>query len=123
MTLLITIIMSAREAIARQCRNGGFPSSAVRCGTMDSFDISALGSEPLIIFCVATAGKGEFPGNGRNFWEKINARSADLQGTLGGLKYAVFGLGDSHYWGKGTEDSDNNDNTTNTHVAIVINYS
>merc|ERR1719277_766452 len=26
-------------------------------------------------------------------------------GSLGSTKYAMFGLGDSHYWGKGTEDS------------------
>lgn len=56
------------KAIARQCRSGGYASSAVRCGTMDSFDVGTLASEPLIVFCVATAGKGEFPGNGRNFW-------------------------------------------------------
>jgi len=93
------------KAIARQCRGGGYPSTAVRCGTMDSFDVSALASEPLIVFCVATAGKGEFPGNGRNFWEKLSARAKELEGTLGGLKYSVFGLGDSHYWGKGTEES------------------
>ena len=104
------------KAVARQCRNGGFASSAVRCGTMDSFDVAALlvrsfsechegpykhfftlerhktvraelilerafspkpktdkksseaalASEPLVVFCVATAGKGEFCGNGRN---------------------------------------------------------
>ena len=30
------------KAVARQCRNGGFASSAVRCGTMDSFDVAAL---------------------------------------------------------------------------------
>jgi len=93
------------KAIARQCRGGGFASSAVRCATMDSFDIAALPSEPLVIFCIATAGKGEFPGNGRGFWTKITERSAELQGKLSETKYAVFGLGDSHYWGKGTEDS------------------
>jgi len=93
------------KAVARQCRQGGYASSAVRCGTMDSYDINALASEPLIVFCVATAGKGEFPGNGRNFWEKLSANAKDLEGKLGGLKYTVFGLGDSHYWGKGTEES------------------
>mmetsp|Transcript_40551 Transcript_40551/g.88643 ORF Transcript_40551/g.88643 Transcript_40551/m.88643 type:complete len:952 (+) Transcript_40551:71-2926(+) len=93
------------KAIARQCRNGGYASSSVRCGTMDSFDVGALPSEPLIIFVVSTAGKGEFPGNGRGFWTKLGERSGELQGQLGSTKYAVFGLGDSHYWGKGTEDS------------------
>lgn len=89
------------KAIARQCRQGGYASSAVRCATMDSFDLNALAAEPLIIFCVATAGKGEFAGNGRQFWNKISTSDLDLSS----LKYCVFGLGDSHYWGKGTEDS------------------
>ncbi|CAE7246854.1 sir1, partial [Symbiodinium sp. CCMP2456] len=90
------------KAVARQCRNGGFASSAVRCGTMDSFDVAALASEPLVVFCVATAGKGEFCGNGRNMFGKLQERS-DL--SLSDLKYCIFGLGDSHYWGKGTEES------------------
>jgi hypothetical protein len=44
----------------------GYAGSAVRCGTMDSFDVGALPAEPVVIFCVATAGKGEFCGNGRS---------------------------------------------------------
>ena len=93
------------KAVARQCRNGGFANSAVRCGTRDSFDVRALASEPLLVFCVATAGKGEFPGNLRSFWEKLQAASGQLEGTLTETQYAIFGLGDSHYWGNGTEDS------------------
>mmetsp|Transcript_61251 Transcript_61251/g.189794 ORF Transcript_61251/g.189794 Transcript_61251/m.189794 type:complete len:832 (+) Transcript_61251:2-2497(+) len=93
------------KAVARQCRNGGYVTSSVRCGTMDSFDVNALASEPLVVFCVATAGKGEFPGNGRGFWGKLSERAEELKGALGGVKYTVFGLGDSHYWGKGTEES------------------
>jgi len=90
------------KAVARQCRNGGFASSAVRIGTMDSFDVGALAAEPLVVFAVATAGKGEFCGNGRGFFSKLSSRS-DLD--LKDMKYCIFGLGDSHYWGKGTEDS------------------
>ena len=37
-----------------------------------------------------------------NFFQKLSDRS-DL--TLNDLKYCIFGLGDSHYWGKGTEES------------------
>mmetsp|Transcript_92353 Transcript_92353/g.270333 ORF Transcript_92353/g.270333 Transcript_92353/m.270333 type:complete len:950 (+) Transcript_92353:70-2919(+) len=93
------------KAVARQCRGGGYASSAVRCGTLDSYDVNGLASEPLLVLCVATAGKGEFPGNGRNFWTKLSERSSEMQGSLSSLKYTVFGLGDSHYWGKGTEES------------------
>merc|ERR1719386_107632 len=81
------------KAIARQCRSGGFPSSAVKCATMDSFDVGALASETLVVFCVATAGKGEFPGNGRSLWGKLKDRATALKGTLGGMKYTIFGLG------------------------------
>ena len=35
-----------------------FFGKAVRCGTMDSFDVGALTAETLVVFCVATAGKG-----------------------------------------------------------------
>eukprot|EP00933_Yihiella_yeosuensis_P073285 TRINITY_DN81923_c0_g1_i1.p1 TRINITY_DN81923_c0_g1~~TRINITY_DN81923_c0_g1_i1.p1 ORF type:complete len:963 (+),score=246.48 TRINITY_DN81923_c0_g1_i1:54-2891(+) len=93
------------KEIARQCRGGGYASSAVRCATMDSFDINALASEPFVIFCIATAGKGEMPGNGRSFGAQLTERASELEGTLSGLTYCMFGLGDSHYWGKGTEDS------------------
>jgi len=93
------------KAIARECRNGGFSGSAVKCVTMDSFNVGELAKEALVVFCVATAGKGEMCGNGRSFWNQINDRADDLKGTLGDMKYAMFGLGDSHYWGKGTEDS------------------
>jgi sulfite reductase (NADPH) hemoprotein beta-component len=92
------------KAISSQCRNGGFGSGA-RLAIMDSFDVRALANESLVVFVASTAGKGEFPGNGKGFWENINKLSGELEGKLGSMKYAVFGLGDSHYWGKGTEDS------------------
>lgn len=60
---------------------GGYAGSAVRCGTMDSFDIGALASEPLVVFCVATAGKGEFCGNGRS-------------------SVSSFCFGDLQFWGE-----------------------
>jgi len=93
------------KKVARQCRAGGFASSAVRCQAMDAFDVTALPAEPCILFCLSTAGKGEIPGNGRNFWENLSKRVGDLADKLGDVKYSVFGLGDSHYWGKGTPDS------------------
>ena len=37
-----------------------------------------------------------------NFFQKLSDRS-DL--ALNDFKYCIFGLGDSHYWGKGTEES------------------
>ena len=47
--------------MAWQCRDGGYAYSAVRCSAPDAFNVGAPGSEAFVVFCVATAGKGEFP--------------------------------------------------------------
>ena len=48
------------------------------------------------IFIVATAGNGDAPLNFRKFWDSLFEMSLD-QSCMAGLKYAVFGLGDSKY--------------------------
>ncbi|KAK9351811.1 hypothetical protein V1523DRAFT_415685 [Lipomyces doorenjongii] len=62
---------------------------------MDDFPVEDLGAEENLVIVTSTAGQGEFPQNGRNFWDAVKS-SADLD--LTSVKYAVFGLGDSHYW-------------------------
>lgn len=62
---------------------------------MDDYPIEDLPTEENIVFICSTAGQGEFPQNGRNFWEAVK-NSADLD--LTSVHYSVFGLGDSHYW-------------------------
>lgn len=62
---------------------------------------SHLKSSFLVYFQHSIQAVGEFCGNGRNFFQKLGDRS-DL--ALNELKYCIFGLGDSHYWGKGTEE-------------------
>ncbi|KAK9322744.1 hypothetical protein V1517DRAFT_120290 [Lipomyces orientalis] len=62
---------------------------------MDDFPVEDLGAEENVVLITSTAGQGEFPQNGRNFWEAIKS-STDLD--LASVNYAVFGLGDSHYW-------------------------
>lgn len=62
---------------------------------MDDFPIEDLPNEENVILISATAGQGEFPQNGRNFWEAVK-NSTDLD--LATVKYTVFALGDSHYW-------------------------
>ena len=62
---------------------------------MDDFPIEDLANEKNLIFCTSTAGQGEFPQNGREMWDTIK-NSTDLD--LSGINYAVFALGDSHYW-------------------------
>lgn len=62
---------------------------------MDDYPLEDLSAEENVVFFTATAGQGEFPQNGRNFWETIrNSTEFDLAT----VKFAVFALGDSHYW-------------------------
>ncbi|KAK2794294.1 hypothetical protein FQN52_008652 [Onygenales sp. PD_12] len=88
--------------------NGNAENLAKRLGTrgkarglktmvmsMDDYPIEDLSTEENIVFLVCTAGQGEFPQNGRAFWEVVkNAGDLDLSS----INYSVFGLGDSQYW-------------------------
>jgi sulfite reductase (NADPH) hemoprotein beta-component len=62
---------------------------------MDDYPIEDLATEENVVFVSSTAGQGEFPQNGRAFWEVVR-NSGDLD--LSSINYSVFALGDSHYW-------------------------
>ena len=62
---------------------------------MDDYPIEDLATEENVAFITSTAGQGEFPQNGRGFWDMVK-KSGDLD--LSSINYSVFGLGDSHYW-------------------------
>lgn len=62
---------------------------------MEDYPLEDLPSEQNIVFVSATAGQGEFPQNGRSFWDAIKDNT-DLD--LASVRYSVFALGDSHYW-------------------------
>ena len=62
---------------------------------MDDYPIEDLPTEENVVLVTSTAGQGEFPQNGRVFWESIRD-NAELD--LSPIKYSVFALGDSHYW-------------------------
>lgn len=63
--------------------------------SMDDYPLEDLATEENVVFITSTAGQGEFPQNGRAFWDAIKA-SGDVD--LSSVKYSVFGLGDSEYW-------------------------
>ena len=63
---------------------------------MDDYPIEDLPTEENVVMITSTAGQGEFPQNGRAFWEAVKNAGADLD--LVNVNYAVFALGDSHYW-------------------------
>ncbi|KAG8692040.1 hypothetical protein FRC11_007006 [Ceratobasidium sp. 423] len=73
---------------------------AARIQSMDSVPLSELATEDAhVLFVTSTAGQGEPPQNGRETFKAINAAVARSESTLlANLKYAVFGMGDSHYW-------------------------
>jgi len=102
------------EGVARrlggEAKRRGFP--AVNISTLDAAVTASegkdggllgfLGESKNVIFVVSTAGQGEFPGNGRAFAKTLAAAAADVKENspppLSSLSFAVFGLGDSHYW-------------------------
>ncbi|AET39928.1 sulfite reductase (NADPH) subunit beta Ecym_5152 [Eremothecium cymbalariae DBVPG len=63
--------------------------------SMENVVLDELPGETNVIFIVSTTGQGEFPQDGKSFWEGLKS-SIDLD--LASVNYAVFGLGDSHYW-------------------------
>ncbi|QRW03013.1 sulfite reductase subunit beta [Ceratobasidium sp. AG-Ba] len=76
---------------------------AARVQSLDSVPLTKLveeeGDEARFLFVTSTAGQGEPPQNGRDTFKAINAAVARGDSSLfTKLKYAVFGMGDSHYW-------------------------
>ncbi|KAI6044262.1 hypothetical protein EDC04DRAFT_2890055 [Pisolithus marmoratus] len=67
-------------------------------GTMDSMSIEALTNEEYVAFVTSTAGQGEPPQNGRTLFKALNAAAGRGDKPFSKLRYAVFALGDSHYW-------------------------
>lgn len=63
--------------------------------SMDDIILEELPGEENVVFITSTAGQGEFPQDGKSFWEALK-NDTDLD--LASLNVAVFGLGDSEYW-------------------------
>ena len=80
------------KRLARRAKGRGLKAIAL---AMDDFPIEDLANEENVILITSTAGQGELPQNGRNFWEAIKS-STDID--LGNVKFSTFGLGDSQYW-------------------------
>jgi sulfite reductase (NADPH) hemoprotein beta-component len=67
-------------------------------GTFDSMTIESLAQEEYVAFVTSVAGQGEPPQNGRRLFKALNAAALRNENPFSKLRYAVFGLGDSHYW-------------------------
>ncbi len=88
--------------------NGNAQNLAKRLGTrgrarglkttvmaMEDYPVEDLPTEENIVLITSTAGQGEFPQNGKPFWDAVKDNT-DLD--LASVNYSVFGLGDKHYW-------------------------
>ena len=62
---------------------------------MDDYPLEDLPGEENVVLITSTAGQGEFPQNGRAFWDALK-ENTELD--LAKVRYTVFALGDSHYW-------------------------
>lgn len=62
---------------------------------MDDYPLEDLPGEENVVMITSTAGQGEFPQNGRAFWDAVKD-TAELD--LSAINFSVFALGDSHYW-------------------------
>lgn len=62
---------------------------------MDDLAVEDLPTETNVVFVVLTSGQGEFPVNGKQFWDALKGLT-DTDLAL--VHFSVFGLGDSEYW-------------------------
>ncbi|KAJ1725019.1 Sulfite reductase [NADPH] subunit beta [Coemansia erecta] len=85
---------NAEEVARRVARQGRVRGMRVQCLAMDDYEFDELAFEKTVVLSVSTAGQGEMPTNGREFHKALQAASINLSET----QFAVFGLGDSHYW-------------------------
>lgn len=96
MTILFASDNGNAESLAKRLGNRGKARGLkTMVMSMDDFPLEDLSKEENVIFLTSTAGQGEFPQNGRGFWDGIKD-NADLD--LSAVKFSVFALGDSHYW-------------------------
>lgn len=84
------------ERIAREAARGGDDAGSVHCLSMDRFEVTQLPTAPLVVCVCSTTGQGDPPANMRDFWRFLLRKSLPAD-SLNAVRFAVFGLGDSHY--------------------------
>ena len=96
MTILFASDNGNAESLAKRLGNRGKARGLkTLVMAMDEYPLEDLPGEENVVLFTSVAGQGEFPQNGRAFWEAIR-NNAELD--LSQIKYSVFALGDSHYW-------------------------
>ncbi|KAF2121576.1 sulfite reductase-like protein subunit beta [Lophiotrema nucula] len=96
MTVLFASDNGNAESLAKRLANRGKARGLkTMYMAMDDYPLEDISNEQNVVLITSTAGQGEFPQNGRTFWETVRD-STDLD--LATVNFAVFALGDSHYW-------------------------
>ncbi|KAM1324194.1 hypothetical protein PS2_044984 [Malus domestica] len=85
--------LDVAERVGREAERRGCP---VHLLSLDQYDARCLAQEGTVIFVVSTTGQGDTPDPMKGFWKDLLQKNLSRQ-WLEGLRYAVFGLGDSGY--------------------------
>ena len=96
LTILFASDNGNAESLARRLGNRGKARGLkTMVMAMDDYPVEDLAGEENVVMMTSTAGQGEFPQNGRSFWDAVK-ENAELD--FSPIHYTVFALGDSHYW-------------------------
>ncbi|KAI4180238.1 MAG: hypothetical protein L6R41_007364 [Letrouitia leprolyta] len=96
MTILFASDNGNAESLAKRLGNRGKARGLkTMVMAMDDYPLEDLSTEENVVIFTSTAGQGEFPQNGRAFWDALKD-TTELD--LSQVNYTVFALGDSHYW-------------------------
>lgn len=98
-TPAITILYATQGGNARSiaenlARAAGGRGYAARVVSVDAYRVRDLAKEKLLVAVISTQGEGEPPEGARELFRFLNGKKPP---RLDGLRYAVFGLGDSSY--------------------------
>lgn len=96
LTILFASDNGNAESLAKRLGNRGKARGLkTMVLAMEDYPIEDLPNEQNIVMLTSVAGQGEFPQNGRAFWEAIKDNT---ELDLVNVNFSVFALGDSHYW-------------------------
>eukprot|EP00667_Euglena_gracilis_P003055 EG_transcript_3060 len=81
------------RTLAKEGKDIGFRTKVV---DLLDYEVDNLATEKLVIFVVATYGEGEPTDAARDFYDWFREQTAETV-DLSGLRYTIFGLGDTQY--------------------------
>lgn len=81
------------EKIYREAKRRHFSAKVI---ALDSYNISSLIHEQMVIFVCSTTGQGDPPDNMKMFWRFILRKNLPVT-SLSQMRFALLGLGDSAY--------------------------